>query len=179
MPKFFSLFIEKFKTKKYMQYIIAAVLSLVVVIIFMSSCSKKSSLTTKNYQSTKTEQNSVGAKSYSETVENKLVSVLSAVKGCGDVRAMVVTKTSESGQIAMQEEEKSSASGGSNIKSPIYEKSGSTETPFIQSYIYPEITGVLIVASGAGDANVKLKIINAIVSVFGIDASKIEVLEGK
>ena len=176
----FSLFskislLDKLKTKKYTSYVIAVILSLVVVVIFMSSCGKKNKKTTVVSETNETEYE----ESYSEIIENKLVNVLSFVKGCGNVRVMVVTKSTNIANIEMQIEEKTSSGVQTTTKTPVYEKNGSSEKPFIGNYLYPEIIGVLVVAEGVEDTNVKLKIINAIVSVLGIDASKIEVLEGK
>lgn len=170
-------FFDRLKTKKYSSYVIAIVLSLIVCVIFLSSCNKQSK--TKTYSDKTTAGKTISAvKSYSAELENKLVNVLGAVKGCGSVRAMVVTKSTNISNIIMQSEEKSTSGGEKVELSPIYEKNGSSETPFVSSYTYPEIVGVLIVAKGAGDTNVKLKIISAVVAVLGIDSSKIEVLEG-
>ena len=168
--------IDKIKSKKYTSYVIAVVLSLIVVVIFLSSFGKK---TQKSAKQNNYEKSTLEVQSYSEMIENKLVNVLSFVKGCGSVKAMVVTKSTNIGIIETQTEEKQNGSGTTKTNSPVYEKNGSQETPFVSSYTYPEIIGVLVVAEGAGDAGVKLRIINAIVSVLGIDASKIEVLEGK
>ena len=170
-------FLSKFKSKKYTSYVIAVILSLIVVVIFLSSCRKQTSKTTNTTISTT--EKTVNSEAYSTTIENKLVNVLSFVKGCGTVRAMVVTKSTEIKNIELQTEEKESSGTNTTTKTPIYEKDGSNETPFVTSFTYPQIIGVLIVAEGAGDTNVKLKIVNAIVSVLGIDSSKIEVLEGK
>ena len=167
-------FFERLKTKKYTSYAIAIVLSLIVCVLFLSSCNKQTKISSVSESSLQT-KNTCETESYSREIENKLVNVLSSVKGCGSVKAMVVTKSTNISNILMQSE---NSSVEQKDLSPIYEKNGSSETPFITSYTYPEIVGVLVVAKGAGDTNVKLKIINAIIAVLGIDSSKIEVLEG-
>ena len=177
IKKMFKSLFSKFKTKKFTEYVIAGILAFVILAIFLSSCSKKGATLKNNVDSLNTQDSE--PLSYVDKIENKLVNVLGSVKGCNSVKVMVVTDVSESDNIAMKNEEKTTTAGNSTSQEPIYEKSGSTETPYVTSKSYPKITGVLVVASGAGDPNVKLKIINAIVAVLGVDVSKIEVLEGK
>ena len=52
-------------------------------------------------------------------------------------------------------------------------------SPLIVKEIYQNISGVVIVASGAENVEVRLNIINAVETVLGVSANKIQVLSGK
>ena len=74
---------------------------------------------------------------------------------------------------------KNSNSNETIKETTIFNKDGSSSSAVIVVKKYPEIEGVLIVASGADDVKLKLKIIDAISVVLSIAPTNIEVLEGK
>ena len=78
------------------------------------------------------------------------------------------------------------AGGGSRIvnetstkKDIIYEDNNGVKTPITQSIVNPKIEGAIITAQGAGDANVKTNIIQAVEAVTGLATYKIQVFEMK
>ena len=82
-------------------------------------------------------------------------------------------------------EEKDSG-GGTRIvnettskKDIIYKETDGVKTPITQSVINPAIEGAIIASEGAGDANIKTNIIQAVEAVTGIATYKIQVLELK
>lgn len=179
--KLFSGLWQKLKATKYTEYILAGVLGLVVIVIFLSSCSTKSKNKSASTEKTATNtENESSVLSYSEALEHKLENVLESVKGCSNVKVMVVAESSPTIVLAEQIEEKTTGSGENKVitKYPVYVENGSSKTPMILYQTAPKVNGVLIVAKGAGNAAVKLKIITALQALLGIDASKIEVLEG-
>lgn len=60
-------------------------------------------------------------------------------------------------------------------KEIIYQENNGERTPITQSIISPKIEGAIITAQGAGDANVKTNIIQAVEAVTGISTHKIQV----
>lgn len=125
-------------------------------------------------------------------MEEKLEDILSNVKGVGRVKVMITySKTSQI--IPMYDEDSSTSTteekdsgGGTRIvnettskKDIIYKETDGVKTPITQSVINPAIEGAIIAAEGAGDANIKTNIIQAVEAVTGIATYKIQVLELK
>ena len=123
-------------------------------------------------------------------MEEKLEDILSNVKGVGRVKVMITySKTSQI--IPMYDEDSSTSiteekdSGvGTRIvnettskKDIIYKETDGVKTPITQSVINPAIEGAIIAAEGAGDANIKTNIIQAVEAVTGIATYKIQVFE--
>lgn len=56
--------------------------------------------------------------------------------------------------------------------------SGGTET-IVLTEIEPTVRGVIVIAEGAADVSVRVKLSNAVMTVLGISADRIEVFEMK
>lgn len=127
-----------------------------------------------------------------ENTEERLENILSNIKGVGT--AKVLLKYSQTSQIMPMYDEDSTEStteekdsgGGTRIinesstkKDIIYEENNGVKTPITQSVVNPKIEGAIITAQGAGDANVKANIIQAVEAVTGLATYKIQVFEMK
>jgi len=123
-------------------------------------------------------------------MENNLASILSKIKGAGKVDVMITffsgnesvpavdVKTSESDT---QEKDKE---GGSRIikqsdieNKTIYEENGGVKKPFILKELLPKVKGVVIVADGAEDIEVKANLAKATEALLDIAAHKIQVFQ--
>ncbi len=124
-------------------------------------------------------------------MEDKLQSILSKIKGAGKVDVMITffsgnesvpavdVKTSEGDT---QEKDKE---GGSRIikqsdvdNKTIYEENNGVKKPFIVKEILPKVKGVVIVADGAGDIEVKANLVKATEALLDIASHKIQVFQG-
>lgn len=122
--------------------------------------------------------------------EEKLQSILSKIKGAGKVDVMITffsgkesvpavdVKTSEGDT---QEKDKE---GGSRIikqsdvdNKTIFEENNGVKKPFIVKEILPEVKGVVIVADGAEDIEVKANLAKATEALLGIASHKIQVFQ--
>lgn len=127
-----------------------------------------------------------------ENTEERLENILSNIKGVGT--AKVLLTYSQTSQIMPMYDEDSTEStteekdsgGGTRIinesstkKDIIYEENNGVKTPITQSVVNPKIEGAIITAQGAGDANVKTNIIQAVEAVTGLATYKIQVFEMK
>lgn len=125
--------------------------------------------------------------SYEENLEAKLEETLSYVYGVGKVKVMIsfengkeiVTKNDFSKETSDIVEE---ASNGDKRQTKNYNQSSTTvkidgDSPLIVKEINPKILGVVIVAEGGGDINVKNNLINATKALLNVDIHKIEVLK--
>lgn len=127
--------------------------------------------------------------SYEESLEIKLASVLTQVKGAGNVK---VTVTLESG--ATQEYAKNSVKENKVIQEKdttggirtttesreteqlTFAKDGSADRPVMLREVQPVIKGVLVIADGAGDSHVKAQLAHAVEGVLGLPLYRITVL---
>lgn len=67
----------------------------------------------------------------------------------------------------------------SNKKEVIYQEINGEKIPVTQSTINPKIEGAIIIAQGAGEAQIKLKITQAVEAATGLATHKIQVFEMK
>ena len=159
--------------------LIAVILMFVVLIIFASSFFDSGSSKVKQ-TSNETKFTSM---EYCEVLENRLVNVLSCIKGVGDVKVFVMVDSSPEIKFLEEQNSSSTQNGENSIESIqttiVMAKDGSVTSPIVTIELLPKITGVLIVASGASDIKLKTTLINATASVLSVNISNVEVLEGK
>lgn len=144
-------------------------------------------------------QNLVGAKTLAtdteksksdDDMESKLENILSKIKGVGEVKvAVMYSKTSEIVPMYNEDssekltEETDSNGGNRKVeettvkKDIIYEENSGIKSPITQSIISPTIEGAIITAKGAGDAQIKANIIQAVEAATGLATHRIQVFE--
>ncbi|MFR7874678.1 MAG: hypothetical protein ACLU33_05570 [Christensenellales bacterium] len=144
-------------------------------------------------------QNLVGAKTLAEEpeksqvdndMESKLENILSKIKGVGEIKvAVMYSKTSEIVPMYNEDssekltEETDSNGGNRRVeettvkKDIIYEENSGVKNPITQSIISPTIEGAIITAKGAGDAQIKANIIQAVEAATGLATHRIQVFE--
>lgn len=144
-------------------------------------------------------QNLVGAKTLAEKseksqvdddMESKLENILSKIKGVGEIKvAVMYSKTSEIVPMYNEDssekltEETDSNGGNRRVeettvkKDIIYEENSGVKNPITQSIISPTIEGAIITAKGAGDAQIKANIIQAVEAATGLATHRIQVFE--
>ena len=122
----------------------------------------------KNTGKTLTE-NEVVSENPEVSLESRLESILSKIKGAGKVSVMITTEDGG---------EKTFGYDGSGKEKSIVilNRSGGDEA-LVSKENPPSIRGIIIVAEGGGDSKVKEKLINAAKTVLGIAPHKIEVFE--
>ena len=157
------------------KFCVVAVLSVIIFSIFFSSFfdgSKKST----NEEKVRVE----GVADYAKTTELRLQNLLSNVKGINNVCVFVYVKSTPEIVYKYDIETVSANNQTTTEKhTTVFDKNGSMTEAVIVVTKYPQIEGVMIVASGAGDPKMKLKLIDAVSCVLSIAPTKIEVLEGK
>ncbi|MDD4503497.1 MAG: stage III sporulation protein AG [Clostridiaceae bacterium] len=144
-------------------------------------------------ESTQTEMGTVGnaASDYVRGLEKDLSSILSKIQGAGRVSVMVTLKSgteiipAKDESVSDKVTNEKDTSGGTRI---INEKTtddkvvftavqGGNSKPLVIKEINPEIKGVIVVAEGAKDSKIKLKISNAVQTVLDIPAYRVTVYE--
>ncbi|MDR1917564.1 MAG: hypothetical protein LBQ05_01100 [Christensenellaceae bacterium] len=172
--------LEKIKRIKHWEIYLTVFAVVVIVAIYLSTLTGGDTAD-KNGGVAVTQSN----ESYADKLEQKLLAVISKIKGVGEVSVIVMTNGEGSSELAYDVDEKNVTQTGVNgqststtttNKTPLLDKSGN---PIILYTNPPQITGVLVVASGANDIAVKLAIARAIQTVVGDNNAKIEILTGK
>jgi len=165
------------KNTKKLKTIIVVFLVIIVCFIFLSSFKKDK---TSNIVETKKETSLMA---YCEQQENRLEYVLGQIKGIENVRVFLITDSSptikyleETKTESVEKDEKTSVVTETKI---VMAKNGSLTSPVVVVEMYPKITGVLVVAKGAGEVKMKNNLINTISAILNIKVSCVEVLEGK
>ena len=118
---------------------------------------------------------------------DKLSSMLSKVSGAGKTEVMI---TYENGgeKVALQNSKINRVTRGkasetdvstemSEEKETVINGSGATRNPYIIEEKTPRVRGVLVVAEGGGDKNVKYEITNAVAAVLDVPYYRIQVLK--
>ena len=152
---------------------------------------------TNNPAPNKTENNSTNTKDSSELKyendqEDKLTSLLENMDGVGKVKVMISYDNSVEEVPAYNETSTTSItnevdnSGGkrttvqnSSGNTVVITNDNGTTKPYIVKKYNPKITGVVIMAQGAEDSNLKLNITIAVSELFDISVDKVNVLPMK
>ena len=150
---------EKLKKIK-IEYLVVGVLLVAVIIVALNVFPVFG-------DSAKTE-----SRDYVSSLETKLAEVLSEIEGAGKVSVMI---TADSGVRSDIDEDKKPVVDGN--------KSTTTSTPVLVSgkpiilrEIYPDITGVVIVAEGADNFAVKMSLLDATTTALGVSCDKVQIL---
>ena len=126
----------------------------------------------KNEEEEQTEKESVQtSQSLSEEdwqtrMENRLVQVLEQVQGVGKAEVFLTCEGTQEKVVEKDETE------------TVYERdSRGNQTPYVSAEIYPQVTGVLVVAQGGDDPVVIQNIQEAVQVLFQVEAHKIKVMK--
>ncbi len=158
---------EKIKINKKLQYVIVLVLSVLVIVIFCINFKSGDN----NLQNSTTDIVS----NYVNQLEIRLSDNLSKVKGAGKVSVIISIKSGMETVLAMNTTTTVTENGTFIEETPII-LNGKT---VVLKELYPEITGVLIVAEGADNISVLKKIQQATTSLLDIEINQIEILTMK
>lgn len=172
VKKFFKRLSEKTKIKN-----IEVVVGIVILAIALIACAAfKPNSVTDNGESSE--------QKYFSEVEKKLESILSEVEGVGKVDVLITYKGTSRIVPAMSTESKSTEKSDDSFGGSYFDRIETSGTSpvldggsvVVVGKEYPEISGVLIVAEGAENIAVRIKILQAASTALAVDPSIIAVL---
>ena len=190
---------NKKKIENLVFFVIVLIITIVVINIIWNGDKKSSdedientSLRSKQLAKQGNNENTTIETSSESTneLEIKLEEILSKIQGVGEVNVFI--NYSESSEIIPMYNEntktsntqETDTSGGTRTieesdsqKEIIYEENDGEKTPITQKVVEPKIEGAIITAQGAGNADVKSSIIQAVEAVTGLATHKIQVFE--
>ena len=166
-------------SKKEKGLFIKLAICLVAGIILMSLGSGKKEDTATNTGTSSPQEaasTTLSESYYSEEkqLEDKLVSILSEVKGAGTVTVALTFEQGTEYVYAEENNEKQSTDQSETSTS----LAQINDSPVLIKQRLPEVKGVVIVAEGAGDALVKERLYQAAKSLLGLSTSQIAIIEG-
>lgn len=156
-----SSFLEKIKKIKGLEFIVIGIAALFVLFLAFGIKPKEKSETAED--------------GYVKNLEARLSSALSNVSGAGKVKVVISAVGGNTTLIATDVTTLKGANGVEVRETPVL-IGGKV---VVLGEKYPEISGVLIVASGADDISVKTQLIEAAATLLSLDRKKIQVLTGK
>lgn len=188
---------EEGNNKKKIENLVFFVVLLIITIVIINLIWNGNSQTTKQDNNTSLKQladsDSVAEVNNTTTADdlsNQLETILSKIQGVGEVKVFinysesseVVAMYNETSKISNTEE--SDTSGGTRTiqetdsqKEIVYQENDGEKTPITQKVVQPKVEGAIITAKGAGNAEVKNNIIQAVEAVTGLATHKIQVFE--
>ena len=127
-------------------------------------------------------------KSEEEIIEGRLKEILQKIKGSGEVEVMVtfelgpeIIPASNTVESKDTTEEKDANGGVRTVISEsitqnlVTTNSTSGNSPLVLKEIKPQVRGVIVVAEGAEDAEVKMQLYDAVKTVLQISGNKVQV----
>lgn len=126
---------------------------------------------------------------YAAYLEEKLEGILMQMRGVGKVEVMITLENSE--ELVVEKDEpivrnntmESDAAGGSRSiyqldsgQETVYERKDGNESPYVTMTIYPKVSGILVVAEGAGMGNITNHISQIAQTLFDVEAHKVQVV---
>lgn len=158
---FLSRLVQKIKSKKHIEIIIAVIAVAIMLVLYFS-------VKTGDKSETAT---AAGVDTYCEKMETQLADVIGSISGAGKTKIIVNWESSTEAQIAYVTQ-----TSGSNITStPQLITSQGSSGPVIIKEIYPKAKGVIVVCEGGGNVKIKLDIITAVSTLLDITSDKINV----
>lgn len=165
--------------KKNIKIIVAVVIMLVAVILYIGI-----SLDSKNVSSESSSDTTgyISTLEYCEKLEGKLEDIISQIDGAGNVKVMIsVDGSPELLYVSDTDTKTSTTTSGTTTttsSSPIIIGNSGNSSGIIMTEKLPNVKGVIVVSSGAGDTKIKLNILNAISTLLDISVDKITILKG-
>lgn len=111
--------------------------------------------------------------------EERLQQILSKIDGVGEVSVMITYYGTTSYDVAFEKRQSGSESEKETTKSEENSVITSNGAPLVKGEVYPKAKGVVIIAEGAANAEVRKAITDAATAALEVASYKVCVLEGK
>ncbi len=152
--------LKKLLSKVKIEYLIIGIIAIVCLLTISGSFSKKSTSDDKS-----------DVDEYVENLESKLKKNLSLVSGAGKVSVIISVESGMETVLATVK-----THDDDTIREEPFTVGGKT---VVITETYPKISGVVIVAEGADNLQVRVSLINATCVFLNIDSEKIQILTRK
>ncbi len=175
----------KLDTKKKVQYAVILLIAIVILAIYFTSVSKGQTSTDEDVSA----DTAVSAVSVVATddISAQLKNTLSAIEGAGRVEVMITYESSaelvpaisidkQSSTTVNESEDGKSTTNSENTQSEVVTIGGTSgEEALVLKENNPEIKGVIVVAEGADDIEVRLNLLSAVQTILDVSPDKVNV----
>lgn len=185
----FKDLLDKMNNKEFINNLIAILIIGIIILIICSifKGSKKDNLE-KNIEQEENKNNNsiVYDEDYTEILERKLEKILSEMSGVGNVSVMITLEEGKekipASNTTTSKEETSEKDSQGGVREIIRNDNtvqvitkGEDGSMVVIKEIEPKVKGVIVVAEGANDIEVKQDLYEAVKTVLGISGNKVEI----
>lgn len=137
---------------------------------------EKNALETQNFKNT----------DYEAKIQYELKEILSSIEGVGDVDIMITVENEGESEIAYSKNETQNVTkekddqGGERVtdqkqisNTPVMSNADSGNSPFVVKESMPEISGIIVVADGAKNPEIKYQLSQAVQTALGLSSHKV------
>ncbi|RBP46661.1 stage III sporulation protein AG [Garciella nitratireducens] len=137
---------------------------------------EKNALETQNFKNT----------DYEAKIQYELKEILSSIEGVGDVDIMITVENEGESEIAYSKNETQNVTkekddqGGERVtdqkqisNTPVMSNADSGNSPFVVKESMPEISGIIVVADGAKNPEIKYQLSQAVQTALGLPSHKV------
>lgn len=188
---------EEGNEKKKIENLVFCLILLVITIIAINAIwngnkseNKQNTTTTQLVNVENTISEDMNNTNVEYNLQNNLKNILGKIKGAGQVEVLITyTQTSElvplyNETVKESVTEETDSTGGvrtieqkDNNKEVVYTEESGGKQPITQKVVMPQVEGAVILAEGAGNAEVKNSIMQAVEAVTGLSSHKIQVFQ--
>ncbi|MCF6464248.1 stage III sporulation protein AG [Clostridium sp. Cult1] len=193
MDKFFDWikkYLEKVNNKELMRNLFIILIIGIILIIIADIFIKEKKGVNQNLKLENEVKNPTNTETdYGTVLENKLEDVLSQLKGVGSVKVMITLEdtiekipafnTTKNNETTNELDSQGGTREIIREDTTIQVVTGSEGSLIVLKEIKPTIKGVIVIAEGAEDLEVKERLYEAVKTVLGISGSKVEVYASK
>lgn len=193
MDKFFDWikkYLEKVNNKELMRNLFIILIIGIILIIIADIFIKEKKGVNQNLKLENEVKNPTNTETdYGTVLENKLEDVLSQLKGVGSVKVMITLEdtiekipafnTTKNNETTNELDSQGGTREIIREDTTIQVVTGSEGSLMVLKEIKPTIKGVIVIAEGAEDLEVKERLYEAVKTVLGISGSKVEVYASK
>ena len=193
MDKFFDWikkYLEKVNNKELMRNLFIILIIGIILIIIADIFIKEKKGVNQNLKLENEIKNPINTETdYGTVLENKLEDVLSQLKGVGSVKVMITLEdtiekipafnTTKNNETTNELDSQGGTREIIREDTTIQVVTGSEGSLIVLKEIKPTIKGVIVIAEGAEDLEVKERLYEAVKTVLGISGSKVEVYASK
>lgn len=161
-------------------FIIILLIALLVALNYVFNSdnkAKEKAQNTDNSNSTSSGSNINNNKSEKEQMEEKLANILSQISGITDASVMITYSQDSKQTPVFNTKEEQNGDDKSTEKSVAYNESSNSKTAIIESIEMPKVEGVIIVAKGAENVEIRSKIASAVSAITNVPVYKVQVFE--
>lgn len=172
--------ITKDKKKENLIYILILCVALFIAVSYIFNDTPK---TNQNVDQNTTNSNNTSSQSNinisKDVMEEKLAKILSEISGINSVSVMITYSSDTKINPVYNTKEEEKAGQKTIDRSVVYNEVNSDKTVVIESTNMPTVEGVIVVASGASNVEIRSKIAQAVSAVTNVAIYKIQVFEKK